>query len=276
MLWRFRELRQRLERGARGAEAAQVLHRGGALQLRIDGGAGAAAINASADALRAREQLRDALSRLAAVQVVARRQALDLAELRRRHLDGPPSSPHPTPGHRAAADTVLSCDAAGDGIMRVQHAPVAAAGTAPTVRGGAYEAAAGSAVAGGGAGGSREPPAAVAERSSPSAHLEAKSAAGRGLPSGADLDACQVIGGDVHAMAELAEAGGCCVLCCDRVHAFAAVSGWACWHLRLLAPAAFWAGQLALECVLEPHALNSEEECCRKVLHRAPAMTKGA
>eukprot|EP00892_Ulva_mutabilis_P006075 jgi/Ulvmu1/383/UM001_0390.1 len=85
----LQELRQRLERGVRGAEAADVLRRSGTLCISVDGGAGAAAVDARADAARAREQLQHTLGRLAAVQALARRQALDLAQLRR---EDPPSA----------------------------------------------------------------------------------------------------------------------------------------------------------------------------------------
>lgn len=112
-----RELRTRLEVGARGVEAAAVLRRSGTLEVRIDGGAGAAAVDARADATRSREQLSHALARLASVQALARRYALELAALRRELPGDAPAarrggSPDPAhPSERQSAE--VACCAAG-------------------------------------------------------------------------------------------------------------------------------------------------------------------
>lgn len=77
-----------------------MLCRSDTLRLSVDPAAGAA-VEARADAARAQEQLREARGRLAAVQGLARRQALELADLRRQA----PEASHLAAcmrGHRAA------------------------------------------------------------------------------------------------------------------------------------------------------------------------------
>lgn len=132
----------------RGAEAAAVLCRSDTLRLSVNPAAGAA-VEARTDAARSREQLREARGRLAAVQGLARRQALELADLRQRAPE---------------AARVAAC-------MRGHRA------------------------AGGDPAAAERGRAAGGERGGP-------------LEAGVSLEACRVIGADVHAIAALEVQGG--------------------------------------------------------------------